>query len=161
MTGCPPSEGESYGRLIHKVENVSIIEQMATDYYTEKGYYPLSLVQLEAYVLSKEDKYNAGTSHEANNVLGIINPYNQGVGYGEAYADAWYFKMAVRDYDYLVFPHCDRVILYHPAYDRQGFILFDYADVFCYEGKCREGTPFEYDLKTKAVHVDKALFRFL
>ena len=124
-------------------------------------------------MLSKEDKYNAGTSHEANNVLGIINPYNQGVGYGEAYADAWYFKMAVRDYDYLVFPHCDRVILYHPAYDRQGFILFDcdakdsvpqrsfdYADVFCYEGKCREGTSFEYDLKTKAVHVDKAFFRF-
>lgn len=81
--------------------------------------------------------------------------------------------MAIRDYNYAFFPNCDRVLLYHPAYDQQGFILFDcyekdrvpqrafdYAEVFCYQGKCREGTPFEYDLKTKAIHVDKELFHF-
>ena len=90
ITGCVHTEGKTYVQVLQRSGNFSMIKQMATDYYTEKGSYPLSLVQLEAYVLSKEKKRSAGTSHEANNVLGIINPYNQGVGYGEAYADAWY-----------------------------------------------------------------------
>ena len=143
------------------------------DYYTEKGRYPSSLVQLERHIITKQSQRDGHIDYNPQNILGIINPYNHRAGYGQAYSDAWHFKIVFEQGRPYILNCENREILYHPANHFQGFVLFDcfeqetgnkksfdYANVFCYQRKCTYGVYFEYNAKTKDIHVDHRSLSF-
>ena len=173
VVGCSHGPDE---RVSKRERNYRKLSCLLHDYYTKKGRYPSSLIQLERYITAKGSQANdsAKESDDPQNILGITNPYNQRSGYGRAYADAWYFKALFDSKTQTpYFANCyRREILYHPANDFQGFVLydcygqevgqrnslFDSAHTLCYQEKCVHGSGFEYDIKTKSVHIYKSYF---
>lgn len=138
------------------------------EYYAKKGLYPSSLVQLERHIIAKKAQDNDKLAYDSKNSLEGTNLYNQTMGYdGRAYTDSLAFKMVFEQGRPYILNCESREVLYHPANDFQGFVLFDcseqetgnkksfdYANAFCYQRKCTYGIYFEYNAKTKDIHVD-------